>query len=94
MTTEEAKLFVHYIARVCDTFSHARAGYRVTRSLRKSTDLDEMAQDYALYRNGFPLDKIYRASQRSRIDAMMHALDDIISMGVICTDQKVEAQND
>ena len=84
MTTEEAKVLVHCIASACDTFSHARAGYRITRSLRKSTDLDEMAQDYALYRNGFPLDKIYRASMRPRIDAMMHALDDIIAEGVIC----------
>jgi len=94
MTTEEAKVIVHYIARACDTFAHARAGYRITRSLRKSTDLDEMAQDYALWRNGFPLDKIYRASQRPRIDAMMQALDDIITEGVICQDHRKEAQND
>ena len=94
MTEEEAKVIVHYIARACDTFAHARAGYRVTKNLRKSTDLDAMAQDYALWRNGFPVDRIYRASQRSRIDAMMHALDDIITEGVICHDQRTEVQND
>lgn len=94
MTEEEAKVIVHYIARACDTFAHARAGYRVTKNLRKSTDLDAMAQDYALWRNGFPVDRIYRASQRSRIDAMMHALDDIITEGVICHDHRMEAQND
>lgn len=91
MTDEEAKVIVHYIARACDTFAHARAGYRITKNLRKSTDLDAMAQDYALWRNGFPVNRIYRASQRSRIDAMMQALDEIVSEGVICHDYRTEA---
>lgn len=94
MTEDEAKVIVHYIARACDTFAHARAGYRVTKNLRKSTDLDAMAQDYALWRNGFPVARIYRASQRSRIDAMMQALDSIITEGVICHDHRAETQDD